>query len=111
MWFVYLVRCADGTLYVGRTTNLASREKAHNDGTGAAYTAARRPVRMVYAEEHGSMKSAAARERQVKRWTTEKKEALIRGHARRLKALSERQSAHKNMAFTWKDLMKMTSEI
>jgi GIY-YIG catalytic domain len=53
MWFVYLVRCADGTLYVGRTTNLASREKAHSDGTGAAYTAARRPVQVVYAEEHG----------------------------------------------------------
>jgi putative endonuclease len=46
---------------------------------GAKYTAIRRPVQMVYAEEHGSLTSAIKRERQVKRWTVRKKEALITG--------------------------------
>jgi putative endonuclease len=50
MAFTYILRCADDTLYVGHTENLASRERTHNDGKGAKYTAARRPVRMVYAE-------------------------------------------------------------
>ena len=79
MPFVYLLRCADGTLYVGHTEDLSSREKAHNDGNGASYTATRRPVRMVYAEEHALFKSAMGRERQLKRWTAAKKEALIAG--------------------------------
>ena len=48
---MYILRCADDTLYIGHTENLASREQTHNDGKGAKYTAARRPVRIVYAEE------------------------------------------------------------
>ena len=62
MAFTYILRCADDTFYVGQTENLASRERTHNDGQGAKYTAARRPVRMVYAEEHSSAQSAIARE-------------------------------------------------
>lgn len=77
--FVYLARCSDHSLYVGRTEDLAHREDTHNDGFGSAYTAARRPVRIVYAEEHSSNISAARRERQVKRWSAEKKEALVSG--------------------------------
>jgi putative endonuclease len=68
MPFTYIVRCADATLYVGHTEDLASREQTHNDGKGAKDTAARRPVRMVYAEEHDSVESAIAREHQLKRW-------------------------------------------
>ena len=75
MAFTYILRCADDTLYVGHTEDVASRERTHNDGNGAKYTAARRPVRMVYAEEHDSVESAIARELQLKRWTTKKKEA------------------------------------
>ena len=111
VWIVYLARCADGSLYVGRTTNLASREKAHNDGHGATYTAARRPVRIVFAEQHATMRSAIARERQLKHWTAAKKEALIAGRVRTLKTLSERRSAHKQVIFRWKDLMKMMSDV
>ena len=48
MAFFYILRCVDGTLYVGHTSNLTAREKAHNDGTAAAYTAERRPVRIAY---------------------------------------------------------------
>ena len=54
MPFTYILRCADNTLYVGHTEDLASREQTHNEGKGAKYTATRRPVRMIYAEEHAS---------------------------------------------------------
>ena len=73
MAFTYIVRCADDTLYVGHTEDLASRERTHNDGRGSVYIAARRPVRMVYAEEHVSVVDAIAREHQLKRWSTKKK--------------------------------------
>ena len=91
MPFVYILRCADGTLYVGHTSDLTARVKAHNDGTAAAYTAKRGPVRMVYSEEHPSIESAQQRERQVKRWTARKKEALIAGDRQALHVLSRRR--------------------
>jgi putative endonuclease len=90
MPFVYLVRCSDQSLYVGHTRNLASREQAHIEGYGAAYTAKRRPVRMVYAEEYPSELEALRRERQIKGWTSRKKEALIAGDDASLKRLSKR---------------------
>ena len=91
MAFVYILRCADGTLYVGRTADLLSREQTHNEGHGARYTAQRRPVRMVYAEEYASAGEALERERQLKRWTAQKKEALIAGNLAQLKQLSKRR--------------------
>ena len=81
MPFVYLLRCADGSLYVGHTEDLASRENAHNDGHAAAYTAKRPPVRLAYAEEHASMRGAIARERQLKGWTAEKNAPVAWGPA------------------------------
>ena len=104
MPFTYILRCADDTLYVGHTEDLASRERTHNDGKGAKYTAARRPVRMIYAEEHASATSAIARERQLKRWSLEKKEALLAADRVALSALSRRLT--KSTVFTWRDLLK-----
>lgn len=83
MAFAYILRCADGTLYVGHTHALAAREKSHNDGFGSEYTSSRRPVHMVYAEEYPSLRRAIARERQLKHWTRAKKEALIVADAER----------------------------
>jgi predicted GIY-YIG superfamily endonuclease len=106
MSFVYMLRCVDGSLYVGHTNDLASREQTHNDGLGARYTATRRPVRMVYAEEYASIREAITRERQLKRWTTEKKEALVVGNLSILKVLSQRPNrARTRVTFTWQDLM------
>jgi len=102
-FFSYILRCADETLYVGHTDDLASREQTHNDGKGAKYTAVRRPVRMVYAEEHSSAVNAIAREHQLKRWSQEKKEALIADDRASLRSLARRPT--KPMAgFTWRDL-------
>ena len=108
MPFTYILRCADETLYVGRTQDLASRQQTHNDGHGANYTATRRPVRMVYAEEHASVASAIAREHQLKRWSRNKKEALILGDRAVLRSLG-RKPAKSMAVFTWRDLLNLSS--
>ncbi len=108
MPFTYVLRCADDTLYVGHTEDLASREQTHNEGKGAKYTSARRPVCMVYAEEHSTAESAIARERQLKCWSRKKKEALILGDRPALRSLGRRPQ--KSMAtFTWQDLLNRRS--
>ena len=76
-WFVYLLRCADGTLYTGSTTDVEARAGAHNDGRGARYTSGRRPVAVVYREACGSRSAALRREHALKRLTRSEKEALI----------------------------------
>jgi putative endonuclease len=75
--FVYLVRCADGTLYTGYARDPRQRQKVHNAGRGARYTAGRRPVRLVYSEAFESLGDALRREHQLKQWSRKRKEALI----------------------------------
>jgi predicted GIY-YIG superfamily endonuclease len=85
--FVYVLRCADDSLYVGETHDLASRLLQHCEGTASRFTARRRPVSMVYAEEWTHRDLALARERQLKGWTRVKKLALIERDLARLKRL------------------------
>jgi putative endonuclease len=80
---VYIVRCADGTLYTGYARDPRAREKVHNSGRGARYTSGRRPVRLVYSETYESRSDALKREYQLKRLTRVGKEALIAMRARR----------------------------
>ena len=86
--YVYILECADNTLYVGYTTNLEARRQEHCDGRGGGYTAARLPVRLVYSESCDNAAAALKRERQVKRWTRAKKAALIAGDRPLLRKLS-----------------------
>jgi putative endonuclease len=72
-----MVRCADGTLYTGYARDPVARERAHNSGRGAKYTASRRPVRLVYREAFRSLGKALAREYAVKQLTRAQKDALI----------------------------------
>ena len=67
MHYVYLVRCADNTLYCGWTTDLEKRVRTHNSGKGAKYTRSRRPVELIYAEEYAEKQEALSRERHLKR--------------------------------------------
>ena len=76
-WFVYLARCADGSLYTGVTTDPARRERAHNEGRGAAYTRSRRPVRLVHLEPAPDRGAALRRELAIKRLSREGKEELM----------------------------------
>jgi len=90
--FVYIAKCADGSLYVGSTHNIDDRLIAHNSGKGAMYTAQRRPVQLVYKESFECIEDAVKRERQIKKWSRTKKEALINGDFAVLKALSKRKN-------------------
>jgi len=99
--YIYLLRCADDSLYVGETSDLHTRERHHNEGRGSSYTAKRRPVHIVYAERYGSKQDALKRERQIKRWSLQKKEILVRGEAARLSGISQR--GHFRNGFTWQD--------
>jgi predicted GIY-YIG superfamily endonuclease len=90
-FFVYIVRCADDSLYVGHTLNVEDRLNVHNDGRGALWTASRRPVVLAYQEQLPSELKAVARERQIKRWTYAKKLALINGDRMALKSLAKRR--------------------
>src|SRR6185503_7415400 len=76
-WFVYLARCADGSLYTGVTTDPARRERAHNEGRGAAYTRSRRPVRLIHLEPARDRGAALRRELAIKRLSREGKEELM----------------------------------
>jgi len=89
---IYILRCADGSYYVGSTDDLEGREKAHNDGRGATYTFLRRPVQLVYWETYDSLEEAIGRERQLKGWSRAKKSALVARDVARLKRLSKRRS-------------------
>lgn len=77
MYCVYILRCRDGSLYVGHTQDIDQRVRMHNEGRGARFTAARRPVAAIYSEPFETELHAIARERQLKRWTRAKKEALV----------------------------------
>lgn len=91
-FFVYILKCSDGTFYVGHSQDVENRLETHNAGRGALWTAVRRPVELVYTEIADSELTAIRRERQVKRWTHAKKSALIRGDFGRLKSLAKRRN-------------------
>jgi Predicted endonuclease containing a URI domain len=77
-WFVYIVRCADGSLYTGITNDLPPRIKKHNSGTGAKYTRSRRPVKLVWSEHKSSERVARRREAKIKKMTRADKLSLIK---------------------------------
>lgn len=77
--FVYIVECADGSLYTGWTYNPVTRVQQHNAGTGARYTLARRPVRLIYTETLPSQQAAQQREYAIKQLTRSQKLKLIEG--------------------------------
>ena len=87
-FFVYILRCADNTLYVGYTNNLEAREQEHHDGRGGRYTATRLPVRLIYSEAFEKSAVARRRERQIKGWTHDKKAALAARDGELLRRLS-----------------------
>ena len=70
-WFLYLVRCADGSLYTGITNNVPRRCKQHNAGTASRYTRSRLPVKLIYQESHASRSVASKRELAIKAMSRE----------------------------------------
>ncbi len=79
-WFVYMLRCADNSLYTGVTTDVERRVKEHNEAKlGAKYTRAKRPVALVYEESAESRSAACQREYQLKQLRKSDKELFIKG--------------------------------
>lgn len=76
-WTVYMVRCADGSLYTGIAKDLAARIETHNSGKGAKYTRTRRPVSIVWQEPAETRSAASKREYAVKRLSRQTKLSMI----------------------------------
>ncbi len=88
-FFVYLLLCANGTFYVGSTNDVPRRLQQHQSGTGARHTRDNLIMRLVHTEGPFSQMMAVRRERQIKKWTRAKNEALIQGDRWRLQHLSQ----------------------
>lgn len=88
--WTYMLRCADGSFYVGCTTDLDTRIGQHQGGEADGYTARRRPVELVWAEEFQDVRDAIAAERRIKGWSRAKKEALTEADWERIRLLGSR---------------------
>jgi putative endonuclease len=94
--FLYILRCADGSYYVGTTrTSLEMRIAQHNAGSFRGYTLTRKPVALMYSQWFDRITDAIENERKLKRWTRTKKEAFIRGDMAALRQLSARKTEHR----------------
>ncbi|ADH89590.1 Excinuclease ABC C subunit domain protein [Ancylobacter novellus DSM 506] len=91
--FVYMLRCADGSYYVGSTRGtLEQRLVEHQSGAFPGYTFRRRPVTLIWSEHFSGITDAIAAERQIKGWSRAKKEALARGDWELIRAAARRPS-------------------
>ena len=77
MWYVYILRCGDGTLYTGITRDVERRLEAHRQGKGAKYTRGRGPLELAYQDKCGTHSEALKREYAIKQLSREEKEQLI----------------------------------
>jgi putative endonuclease len=95
MAWMYILKCADESYYVGSTKNLERRLSQHQEGVGAKYTSKRLPVELVYSEEYDRVADAFKREKQVQNWSRAKREALINGRTDLLPALAKKKFTKK----------------
>ena len=72
-WYVYMLRCGDGTIYTGITDDVEKRLAAHRAGKGAKYTRGRSPLELVYTEPHPDRATASRREYQIKQLARQEK--------------------------------------
>lgn len=94
--FVYILLCADGTYYTGVTNDVPKRLKEHEEALNPnSYTARRLPVKLVYFEKFKGPYTAILAEKQLKKWSKKKKEALINGELELLPALAKKDFSKK----------------
>jgi putative endonuclease len=96
MAWMYILKCADGSYYVGSTRNLDRRFAQHQSGRGSRYTSGRLPVELVYGEEYDRIVDAYTREKQVQNWSRAKREALINGENELLPPLAKKRFEKKS---------------
>jgi putative endonuclease len=91
--YIYMLRCADGSYYVGSARlGLERRLSEHSNGTYGGYTSKRLPVELVWSQHFPDITDAIAVERQIKGWSRAKKEALIRSDYRAIQELARRRT-------------------
>ncbi|MDP3790299.1 MAG: GIY-YIG nuclease family protein [Candidatus Omnitrophota bacterium] len=78
MWYVYILKCADNTLYTGVTNDISRRLSCHNAKKASKYTRARTPVTLIYKEPHRTKSRALKREAEIKRWPRQQKLRLTK---------------------------------
>jgi putative endonuclease len=90
-YFVYILKCADNTYYTGVTSDIVNRVQEHQNGKHIdSYTFKRRPIQLVFTVELNDVKMAIAKEKQIKKWSKTKKEALINGDFNSLPNLAKK---------------------
>jgi len=89
-FYVYILRCRDGSYYTGHTDHLDARMVQHSDGIGSAYTSKRRPLELLWATDCQTREQAFELEKQVQGWSRARKEALMRGDFAALPAPADR---------------------
>ena len=95
-FYLYILKCSDGSYYTGHTDNPEARLASHQRGEISGYTSGRRPVELAFAQGFPSRDEAFRAERQVKGWTRRKKEALIRQDWETLRRLSRNRSSSRS---------------
>jgi putative endonuclease len=90
-YWVYILKCSDGSYYTGTTSNLEKRITEHQNGTFTGYTKSRLPVELVFSEPFDDVYNAISAEQQIKGWTRKKKEALINRDFDLLKELAKKK--------------------
>jgi putative endonuclease len=94
MFWVYIIKCSDGSYYTGHTDNLEIRISQHKAGECPGYTAKRLPVEFLWSQEFNTREEALAAERQIKGWSRKKKEAMMRGDWAEVSRLAQSKSIH-----------------
>ena len=89
-FWVYMLRCHDGSYYTGHTDDLEHRMGQHGSGELGGYTATRHPVQLVFTQECANREEALSAERRIKGWSRKKKEAMIRGDWPEVSALAKK---------------------
>jgi len=102
MWYIYILQCADNSLYTGVTNNLERRLKEHNAKKGGSYTRSRLPVKLAYSEHQPDKSSALKREHEIKGWNRTKKH-LIFTRIEETKHLSFKQNSIPVMQYLIKE--------
>jgi len=90
-YWVYILKCSDGSYYTGSSSNIEKRISEHQQGAIKGYTSNRRPVELIFSEYFDDVHNAISAERQIKGWSRAKKEALIKGDFKLLKELAKKK--------------------
>ena len=96
-YWVYILKCSDGSFYTGSTSDIEKRISEHKNGLIKGYTSSRRPVKLVFSDYFDRAYDAISAERQIKGWRREKKIALINGDFELLVKLSNEKSRRKKL--------------